>query len=602
MEFSHIIQLFETDRTFVENFSEVVILLDEKFTIQYWNSSAARLYGYSHQEAMGMAYNSLLPNQESFHMTQKIILELDSDTEWRGSLIHKRKDHTIINCMSSIVSLQRDNEHFQYLFVCIDITEKKEFINTLEKMQGKTQASRFFKEVEMTHRIGRTIYGFFSFDRNWNYVHLNDKASKLFHKKAEELIGKNVWVEFPDWVNSIYHKTYQQAFETNEKKYIKAYSALTNTWYETNVYPTEDHLFIFFQDMFETRVLKEKGSIKNSKNDNTPNQTEGIWIIDADNKTVFMNSYLSKKLGYERNEITGTELHSLVASEFIGTALQNLEKRKTGISEQYDIKLKSKGNEAVWVSLQANPIFNKKKYVGSLAFVRNIAERIENEIELNKSRQELRELAAKLQTIREEERASIAREIHDDLAQQLTAIKMDIYWLANKLNTDDIMVKQKTDQMLTSVNKTLDQLRKKAIDLHPSLLDNLGLVAAIEWQNNEFYERYGIQISFSSSDIETTIPKDIALAFYRIYQEALSNITKHSHATAISSSFIHNKKGYYLSIMDNGKGFELNTQDHYKSLGLLSMKERSIAIGGQWSIRSILEKGTTVSVFIELEV
>ena len=151
------------------------------------------------------------------------------------------------------------------------------------------------------------------------------------------------------------------------------------------------------------------------------------------------------------------------------------------------------------------------------------------------------------------------------------------------------------------VNDTLPKVEKKAIELHPSLLHDLGLLAAIEWQNKQFQSRNDATIQFIAQGSDASLSKDTAIALYRIYQEALTNVTRHAQATTITTTFIQTDNIVKLTVADNGKGFDKSNIDKKKSLGLLSMKERCIVIGGQCEIISLPEKGTVVSVTVPLQ-
>jgi len=219
---------------------------------------------------------------------------------------------------------------------------------------------------------------------------------------------------------------------------------------------------------------------------------------------------------------------------------------------------------------------------------------------LNKSHEQLRQLATHLEKVRETERTHIAREIHDELGQQLTGLKMDISWLGRKITNQGNDVKLKINETIHLIDLTVKTVRRIATELRPSILDDLGLLAAMEWQSEEFEKRSEISCVFSSNVTEANVSADLATGIFRIYQESLTNVLRHSAASQVKS-FLKIKEGILeFSISDNGKGFIANEIANKKTLGLLGMKERTNLLGGSYEITSKPGKGTSVLIIVPL--
>lgn len=235
--------------------------------------------------------------------------------------------------------------------------------------------------------------------------------------------------------------------------------------------------------------------------------------------------------------------------------------------------------------------------------IRYSIERKRAEEKMQQMNEELRSLSAHLLNIREEERARIAREIHDELGQQITGLKMDVSWLGKKLSGKDIpaVVREKLSDMASLLDDTVHTVRKIASELRPSLLDDIGLVAALDWQSNEFKKRFGIPVLFVSQYEELKIETAIATGLFRIYQETLTNVARHARATKVESSLEMDDNNVTLTIIDNGKGFDASNIKNRKTLGLLGMKERAAIIGGILEIKSELKKGTTVTISVPVQ-
>jgi signal transduction histidine kinase len=255
------------------------------------------------------------------------------------------------------------------------------------------------------------------------------------------------------------------------------------------------------------------------------------------------------------------------------------------------------------VILETNgiPIFDAAgTLLGYRGADKDITERKRAEKELANSREQLRALSRYLQAAREEERTFIAREIHDELGQELTALKMDLAWLVKQLPQDQSLLVQKTAAMSEMVDDTIQTVRRVASQLRPGMLDDLGLVAALEWQAGEFQSRTGIICKLDLPENLTTLGKDQATAMFRIFQETLTNITRHAHATKVMVSLKELPEGIDLVVRDNGVGITEDQLNDPRSLGLTGMRERVQAFGGTLHFKILNGKGTSVRLRMPL--
>jgi signal transduction histidine kinase len=213
--------------------------------------------------------------------------------------------------------------------------------------------------------------------------------------------------------------------------------------------------------------------------------------------------------------------------------------------------------------------------------------------QLRASREQLRQFAAHLQSVREEERTEIAREIHDELGQALTGLKLDLSWLRRKLPKDQVLLTDKIDGMARFLDQTIQGVREIATRLRPGVLD-LGLTAAIEWQVGEFQSRTGNACKVSSCLEEIQLDRQRSTALFRILQEALTNVARHAKASAVEINLEERGNDVVLEVADNGIGIEPVKILDPKSLGLLGMRERALLLGGQVTIRRNSGAGTAV--------
>lgn len=228
----------------------------------------------------------------------------------------------------------------------------------------------------------------------------------------------------------------------------------------------------------------------------------------------------------------------------------------------------------------------------------DVTEKVKAEEALEKSNQDIRRLAKHLEEVREEERTGIAREIHDELGQQLTVLKMDISWLSKKMEKQDVKVEERFREMIQVIDDTVKTVRRISSELRPSVLDNLGIIAAIEWQSGEFENRTGIKTNFNTDSTQLELPVKTANAVFRIFQESLTNIARHAGATKVDVLLNLQDNKLFLTIRDNGKGFDMEKIAEKKTLGILGMKERTLLINGEYNIKSKPGAGTTITLVI----
>ncbi|MFC1499214.1 ATP-binding protein [Verrucomicrobiota bacterium] len=235
------------------------------------------------------------------------------------------------------------------------------------------------------------------------------------------------------------------------------------------------------------------------------------------------------------------------------------------------------------------------------ALQRELSDREKAENELHTSRRQLQALAARLESVRERERTRIAREIHDELGHMLTGLKLDLAWLGKKLEgAEDKQTRKKFADKIISSGKLLDQtiqiVRRIATQLRPEVLDHLGLVAAIEWEAQEFEKRTGVSFSMKVPKESEILSHDQATGLFRIFQEVLTNIARHAKASK-AEVWLEEESGWIiLAVKDNGIGIEEGQILNPQSLGLLGMKERTRLLGGELSISGEKGKGTKVTV------
>jgi signal transduction histidine kinase len=219
--------------------------------------------------------------------------------------------------------------------------------------------------------------------------------------------------------------------------------------------------------------------------------------------------------------------------------------------------------------------------------------------DLQGSFEQLRALAARLQHVREEERTNVAREIHDELGQALTSIKIELAALVADLPSGTNPAVARAKAVMQVVDDTIQRVRRISTELRPGVLDDLGLVAAVEWAAGDFQNRTGVKcdVSVPAGD-ELPMDRERATALFRIFQETLTNVARHASATHVRVRLTNYDHTVALEVRDNGRGIDESRIFGRQSLGMLGMKERAFLLGGEFVIESTRGAGTTVIVRI----
>ncbi|MCX6151324.1 MAG: histidine kinase [Ignavibacteriales bacterium] len=313
-----------------------------------------------------------------------------------------------------------------------------------------------------------------------------------------------------------------------------------------------------------------------------------------------VNESACKKLGYTKNQLSQLNLLSICEVSFEKELIPVIERLIEEGEINFDAPLITKNN--LKLILEINSILfelDGKQIVISVG--REPVGRKRVEEKLKSTTEQLRNLSSHLQSIREEERTNIAREIHDELGQVLTVLKIQITLLSKKLREDQQDLKLRLESAAKLLDDSVESVQRITSKLRPGILDELGLIPAIEWQAQEFHTRTGINFEWLLPKEEILLEQEKATAIFRIFQEALTNVARHANATRVRIYLEELKNNFILEITDNGKGITMNQINDPKSLGILGMKERALLLGGEVIIKSTMERGTTVKVEIPID-
>lgn len=347
------------------------------------------------------------------------------------------------------------------------------------------------------------------------------------------------------------------------------------------------------------RSQKDK-EMERELSDSIINSLPGVfYLYDKKGQFLRWNKNLESVSGYSLNEVMKMrppDFFEPAVKEFVAAWIEKV--FSYGYAETEATVLTKAGERIPYLFTGSTIPYGKETcLLGIGVDIRNSKE---SEKELKQLTEQLRSLSAHLQNVREEEQRRIAREIHDELGQQITGLKMDLSWVMKRIHSNEDHIKM--EDHLKHMNKLLDEtvvtIRKISSELRPSILDDLGLVAALDWQSIEFEKRYNIPVRFTSKGEVDKLDPATMIGLFRMYQESLTNIARHAAATQVTSSFEAGTLALVLTITDNGKGFDVSKSKQKKTLGLLGMNERVLLMGGTLSIESVPGKGTSVRISV----
>ncbi len=336
------------------------------------------------------------------------------------------------------------------------------------------------------------------------------------------------------------------------------------------------------------------------------NANDIIYKADSTGHFTFFNPIAVKATKYSEQELTGKHFTKLMRQDYRKKAerFYVLQIVKKIPSTYYEFPMITKDGEEVWLGQHVQLIIESDQILGVHAIARDITGRKRAEKALRESRKKLRFLSSHLLTVQEKEQRRISLELHDDLGQTLAVLKLQLQSIHDKMRQNNGTIKKDLAASLNAVDQIIESVRRLSRDLSPSILEDLGLSAAIRWLVREFKERFKINFTSSIPEIDNLFPREGQTLIYRIFQEAFTNIGKHAQANNVSVKINKGEKRVFFLVKDDGIGFDVEEQDALdhteKGMGLSAMDERVRMLGGQLEVSSQRNQGTTISFIIPI--
>jgi PAS domain S-box-containing protein len=589
-------------RTLVKHSSDIISILNADGSRRFINPTVEPVLGYKPEELIGESVFDLLDPADVPALVRLFARQMRKFGASITGEIRCRDKAGSWHILEVTATNLLHNPIIRGIVInARDVTKRKQAEAKLK------QADRRYRQLfEQAHDA------IIIFDPRTEIVwQVNQRACEIYGFSRSEFIGMSLEAISSDVARG---KSYIEA--TLEKRYVRNFETVhyrkdgTAMFLEINAaaieYKGQAAILSINRDVTDRKraenVLRESES-KYRRIVETAN--EGIGILDAEAKIQYVNHRLTNMLGYSAKEMSGRYVYEFMEESARVNAERDIQQRVQGVIEQRDLRFRRKDGSELWALVSANQILDENdKFIGALCMLTDITKRRIAEEKLRSSRGKLRALSAHLESVRENERTRVAREIHDGLGQALTGLKMDLAWFNKRLPENgeepaSTAMQERIKSMCALIDTTIQSVRRICADLRPGILDE-GLTAAIEWQTREFQTRTEITSQFSLPAEETALDHGRSTVIFRIYQEILTNIARHANATRVEIGMTEESGMLELKVSDNGKGINHREISDAESLGLLGMRERAFLLGGDVTINTVNETGTTVIVRIPL--
>jgi len=335
---------------------------------------------------------------------------------------------------------------------------------------------------------------------------------------------------------------------------------------------------------------------------------EGLLVQNVHGELMVINPEAERLLGWTSKELRGKDVFNAIywqepdspKVDFTRELIRILNS-EGGYTTEEDVFIRKNGL-LMPVSFVVTPLLENSEIIAVVMAFQDISLRKQAATDLYRSRESLRDLSAHLQSVREEERSRISRELHDGLGQMLATIKLDAQWIKAKQPADNGILLMRSESMIGLIDRTVSVMRRMAADMRPVMLDDLGLSAALDWLTEEVAEHSGLEIILKilNHDIDEKLNDEVKTALYRITQECLTNIVRHTNAkqVVISLSLIEGK--LKLIVSDDGNGIDVRKTRAKDSYGMIGMQERVYALRGELNVNSIEGEGLSIEVEIPI--
>lgn len=439
--------------------------------------------------------------------------------------------------------------------------------------------------------------GFIQLDRRGKIIHLNRRAYQLLGTGGVVQVNQPIGTLFPKEDFPLFDEALQLVLAGKKVEELTMYLLSQQCWFAVQLTPSARGVNVYFRDI---TAVKNQASLLQLFESVITKSADSILITSAEPihqpgpEIVYVNDAFTRMTGYLPEEVIGLTPRILQGPE---TSRKELDRLKEALTQWKPVEVElvnyKKNKEEFWVSISVVPVCDEKGWFTHwISIQRDITDRKREEALLKGKNQDLKNLSDYLQNMREKERKHIAREIHEELGQLTTVLKMDIDWLSIRLAGGEDAVLKRLGNATSTLAIMLAYIHRIAAKLRPSILDHFGLTVALEAHCSEFQRQNGIECIFTSEINEENLSVQAKTGLFRIAQELLVNVLNHSGASLVKVLLAENGDNIHLRVTDNGRGFE--TSEKRDTLGLMGLRERAISLKGILNIDSKPGHGTSV--------
>jgi PAS domain S-box-containing protein len=575
----------------------------------WWNDNFYEKFGYDKNSVKlsDRSWEEYIHPEDKAHVLEVVEAAINdpSITTWSDEYRFRKADGTYLNIFDRChIARNADGKAIRMIGSMADITP---LFETKMELQRSLQA--VIKERALADRLIDSLPGvFYFFDANGKFIRWNKQFEFVTGYSAEEIANMHPTQFFPPEEREYIARQIGGAFEmgmndaeapflTNSNERIPYYFKAAMINYDGQPCLLGSGIDISKRKAAENE-LRESEQKYRVLFENNPMPMWMLSLPDLD--IIDVNEAAENHYGYGREEFLKMNSKDLRPPEDRQRYMDAAKADNPGIRQSGVWRHHRKDGSTIMVDVIAHDMMYNNQKV-RLILSNDVTQKIKADEALKESLENIRQLNDYIQNIREEERAHMAREIHDELGQQLTVLKMDVVWLNKKISQpNNEAVTEKLQSLTEMIDSTVRTVRRISTELRPSLLDDLGLIATMDWHLKEFENRFGIKTYFKEPEKDLDVSAAIKTGIFRIFQESLTNVARHAQAQNVHLAFEQQGSFLQLSIEDDGKGFEESKLKDRHTLGILGMKERTSMMGGEYKISSTPGKGTKVIVTVPI--
>ncbi len=596
-------------RSLIESAQDIMLTVSKDAVITSLNPAFERLTGWTCNEWIGKPFGGLL-HPDDLQFTADLLAHTMAEREVLTAALHLRmREGGYLTVEATIVPHVNGDRVIGMMGIMRDITERKRAEEAL-----RDHAERLRSIVESTKDAIVLL------DQEGKVAFWNKGAQDMFGYSVPEIVGRPMTLVIPARFREAHERGIKRAVTAGRLTVTGNMFELFGLRKDGTEFPLELTITawraksgLFFtgilRDITERRRAEaEREKLLNDRLLLLESTGEGIYGLDQQGRCTFINKAGARMLGYQPEEVIGKNMHALIHHHRADGSPYPSEDCRI-----YAAFLKGEGyhveNEMMWrkdgtafpVEYSSFPVSERGVITGAVVTFTDITERKRAEEQLQTTVDQLRSLSRRLEVVREEERRRIARELHDQLGVALTCLKFDLRQLSQSMSMVDkhsvrVHLQDKIHSMVGPIDNTIGLVQRIVTELRPGVLDDLGLVAALEWLVRDFQQRTGIASAFSTSLEDIEVGREVATAVFRICQEALTNVARHARATEVMISLEQTSRRLLLEVKDNGQGIPAEKVADAQSLGLLGMRERAGQVGGRLIITSRPGEGATLTL------